>query len=78
MLAGYYLFPNESFIETHSVGTPMNQVLDVARNNVEGLKGKSVSYWWDASVIERQFKPRTNQVTKLSSCIFLAEQTASA
>ncbi len=40
MLAGYYLFPNESFIETHSVGTPMNRVLDVARDNVEGLKGK--------------------------------------
>jgi hypothetical protein len=40
VLGGYYLFPNEPFVEVHSVGPPMNRVLDAARDNIEGLKGK--------------------------------------
>jgi hypothetical protein len=39
-LAGFYLFPNEPFVELQTVGPPMKQVIQAARDNVEGLKGK--------------------------------------
>jgi hypothetical protein len=39
-LAGYYVFPNDPFVEVQTVGPPMNLVFQAVSQNTGGMKGK--------------------------------------